>query len=84
MGDENYFVITSGEDGISISRMSRKELEKSLKDDEWGKVKFLKHLPSIDKGCFQDNDEDEPSTLIIKGEIVIPKPVTKVTEYEIQ
>ena len=83
MSKENYFVITSGEDGISISPMSKEELEKGLKEDDWGKVKFLKQIPEIDKGCWYD-DEDEPSILIIKGEIIVPKPVKKVTQYEIE
>lgn len=84
MGHENYFVLTSGEDGISISMISKKELEKSLKEKDWGdKVKFLDRVPDIDKGCW-GQDEDEEAIIIIKGEIVVPKAVKRVTEYEVE
>lgn len=84
MNHQSYFILTSGEDGISISMVSEAELKKSLNRNEYGdKVKFLDHIPEIDKGCWYQ-DEDEETILIIKGAIVVPKPVKKVTEYEVE
>lgn len=84
MGHQSYFILTSGEDGISISMISKSALEKGLKQNDFGdNVKFLDHVPPIDKGCWEQ-DEDENTVLIIKGEIVVPKPVQKVTEYEVE
>ena len=85
MGHQSYFILTSSEDGISIETMSKEDMEKSLRKNEWGsKVKFLKQVPEIDKGCFWLENGEEDAVLIIKGEIIVPKPVKTVTEYELE
>jgi len=81
---QTYFIIKSGEDGISIDAVSKAELSKRITPDEDGQhyygdaPMFLRSVPEIDKGYFMVD-----GMLVIKGEIVIPKPVAKITEYEI-
>jgi hypothetical protein len=84
MGHQSYFVLTSDEDGISVNMVSKATLEKCLKQKAFGEnVEFLDHVPSIDKGCWDQRD-GEHKILIIKGEVVIPKVVGRVTEYEVE
>lgn len=92
MNQEKYFVVTSGEDGISVDSMSKEELEKRLREKYYtGDIgpdpTFLDKVPDIDKGYFfwsRSDEEPENPILIIKGNILVPKAVQRVTEYEVE
>lgn len=80
-----YFVITCDEDGIDVRPMSEKELLKSITPDKEGYTDlgndliFASEVPEIDKGYWIG----ENKILIIKGEIVVPKPKKVVAQYEL-
>lgn len=79
MGNDKYFVISTGEDGTSIEAMDKEELLKRLDDkDHYGDKHIYKEKPScIDTMYWND------SLLIIKGEIVTPTPVEVVKKWEV-
>ena len=77
-----YFILSSGEDGTSISGPMPEEallkyLQADLEDDEPHTI--LTKVPDSDKGCWMDVPED--AILIIKGDIVVPKKKQVVTKY---
>lgn len=71
-----YFAIYSSEDGdISVTRLSKEELEARLDEDYWGGgLKFL---------TAGDDIEANTGLMIIKGEQVIPKPKKVVEAWEV-
>ena len=83
-----YFVITSSEDGISISGpLEKEELRIRLVPDEdgncwYGRVDaltFHKSIPSIDKGCF-----DSDAIVIIKGQVIVPQVAEVIKSFSIE
>jgi hypothetical protein len=82
----SYFLITSGEDGISVEQLSDSEILRRIATRDgttyYGRdLTFLSDVPASDKGHWYDVPEN--SVLIIKGEVVVPKPVTEVLKYEL-
>ena len=77
-----YFVVRSGEDGTTVSKpMSKAELEGKLAEGYWGEcTSFLDRVPDSDKGCWWCTPDG--AILVIKGEIVIPRPIEGVQTYE--
>ncbi len=67
----NYYVISSGEDGITIAGpLDKEEIIKQINRDYWGEnVTYLSKIPEN-----YDNYLNE-GIIIIKGQIVTPKPV---------
>jgi len=82
-----YFLLTSNEDGTSIIQLDEQELLKRITPDKNGDawygsdVTFLSGVPKSDKGYW--NGVPENSVLIIKGEIVVPKPKAVAVKYEL-
>jgi hypothetical protein len=78
MGDW-YFVISSGEDSISVERLSKEELLKRLKEDYYGPTgDIIGDLP----------DESDPmcwgnQLVVIKGNVVVPTEKTTVTDWAV-
>lgn len=84
MGHQSYFVVTSIEGGLNIQMISKAELEKRLSQQYYGeRIKLLDFLPPIDDGCF-DPDSAEKAVVVIKGEVIMPQAVQKVTEYRVE
>lgn len=80
---DSYFVVSSGEDGISISGpYTVSKLRELLREDRWGAHGFHAKIPEIDRGCFMDREGQE-QLLIIRGDIVVPTPKTVVTEWDL-
>jgi hypothetical protein len=74
----SYITIHNGEGDTIVNHLSKGELLKRLKENYWGEdIKFLGNLPNGDTNYWGCN------LLIIKGEIVTPKAVEKVVEYDI-
>lgn len=77
---DRYFVLSGSEDGVYFDCITREEMLKRLTPDKWGGLYYgdkpiASEVPkSLD--CFT-------GLLIIKGEIVVPRPKTTVTEYEL-
>lgn len=73
---EKYFVINTSEDGdVSLSVLTKEELEGRLNEDYWGRPKFLD---------ASDRDlREEDGLIIIRGKSIQPKPRTTVKEWEV-
>ena len=76
---DKYYLIYFGEDGVTVEEMTKEKLEKQLNNNEYEGTSFL------------DNATNEPNSeylshvaIIIKGEIITPKPVEVVKTYEIE
>lgn len=80
---EQYFMIDQDEDGINVLSFSKKLLLERLNElsEDGIKPQYLNNIPKQCDGYFQDVSAD--SMIIIKGEIVCPKEITTVTEYDI-
>lgn len=80
MGINYYFVIYCGEDGdVLVDRYEKDVLLDALKENYYGGIGFFDKMPDDnDPQCWPNN-----KALIIKGDIVTPKPVDVVREYEI-
>lgn len=75
-----YVVIYLNEDGDrpSVEQMSGVELRKRLKEKYWGeRVKFAEDGPS------RVETEYFVGLIIVKGQIVQPRPVQVTTEYDL-
>lgn len=83
----SYFIITSGEDGISIEGpLSNGEVTERITPDSagytyYGKIDgFHEAVPKQDSGCFMESGK---KLLIIKGEVIVPKAESVVTRYKL-
>jgi hypothetical protein len=84
MDDDNYYVISSGEDGIDINGpLSESEVLDQLNEEYYGTHGFYAKIPDIDKGCFMERDGQE-KLLIIRGSIVVPQPKEVVKEWALK
>jgi hypothetical protein len=74
---ESYFILNSTEDGVYITEY--KTAEKLSEYLAGNRIeKFFSSLPK-DSPSYWDAEK----VLIIKGEIIVPKPKTTITEWEI-
>lgn len=73
-----YFLIHVTEDGdVYVKQYKKDDLLKVIKDGYFGDMSFLEHIEEENPQYWGAN------TLIIRGEIVTPKPVEVVTDYEL-
>ena len=83
----SYFCIFSDEDGIYVRQYSTKRelLEIIESDVKCGmRYHFFKTLPNIYDGQItSEYPIDKLAVVIIKGEIIVPKPVATVTSYQV-
>jgi hypothetical protein len=78
-----YYVIESGEDGISIQTHSHESLSNYISSWSQERIRqpvFLDKVPHIDKGCWYE----ENGVPIIKGDIIVPKPKVVVSSWEVK
>lgn len=85
-----YFVIMSGEDGMTIrGPLTSEDLRRKLepypgeKHGYFGELHFLDEVPTIDKGCMMFSERKGKPCILIKGEIVVPRAVEVVTKIEV-
>lgn len=78
--DDNYIVMKYNEDGDapSVTNMSADELREKLKENYWGERPTF-----AQPGQNVNGDHSGAVLVIIKGEIVVPKPVQVATEWEL-
>lgn len=75
----NYFIIAQTEDGINISEpLSKEEVLRRVEEKYYGNIPILNRMPLMIDSSLYDN-----GLIIIKGDIVMPKPVQTVTKYDI-
>jgi hypothetical protein len=83
----DYFIITSGEDGTSIEGPLVVEQAQSRIHDMIDGVDpenhpvFLEAIPDSDGSCWI---APENSVVLIRGEIIVPKPQEVVTQYKLE
>ena len=81
-----YVVITASEDGdIRVKKYTQEELTKFINDEEEGDF----DTDDFVNGKMLESNSDPMywggnSILIIKGKIIIPKPVKIVSAYEVE
>ena len=87
----SYFTISCNDAGVYVlGPFSKAELTRRI--NEWAEdIKseyqpiFLDKMPEIHKGYFHfPMGGPKNGVVIIKGEIVVPKPVEVVTTYEVE
>ena len=77
---DKYYIISNSDGDTTVNEIAKEDLLKRLDPDEnyYGNRDILKEMPQeTDTNYWGD------SMLIIKGTIVSPRPVTKITEFEI-
>ncbi len=79
---DNYFIISNSDGDTTVNQMNKQELVEALSNDEgeegtsyWGAVDFVKNLNENDTNYWGGD------ILIIKGNIVVPKPKEVITSY---
>jgi hypothetical protein len=79
MSNEQYFVVFGHEDGVSINSVDKEEFLEDLKKGEYGRDPeiYSSFPPYVEMECFI-------GLIIIKGNVVVPKPKQVVQEYEIE
>jgi hypothetical protein len=79
--DESYIVISRWEDEPCVGILTKNELQERMDEleEEGFEVHYLDSIPDPDLMYFPCN-----SFLIIKGKIVVPKPVEKIKRMEIE
>jgi hypothetical protein len=82
----SFFLIHSSEDGTTVTQLTEAELLKRITPDADGntyygsELTFLDKITDSDGGCWM---APEGSVVIIKGEIIQPKPVSMVTKFSL-
>lgn len=83
----SYFILKSGEDGTSIDGpFTEAEVLQRITPDKhgdtyYGHTGFHSAIPDSDKGYWCD---DGCKLLVIRGEIVVPTPKSKVVEWSLE
>jgi len=94
MTEEFYWVLYGDEDGGNCLKYTKEELAQELNDEEEGWLKgFLVDLPKSQYGNGSetsmaywpgDPQGSRSGILIIKGSVVVPKEIKKVTEWTVE
>lgn len=82
----SYFLITSGEDGLCAEGpLTKSQLLEELDPENYGKPLAFQSKLKTSEGYLVGADIEGPSKLavIIKGEIIIPKPKEVVKTFEL-
>ena len=85
-----YYVIRQTEDGLALDEYETVEHAKDALFDEEVATEyqptFLENCPSVFKGQMEVGGRSvaETAVLLIKGDIIVPKPVQRITEWEIE
>lgn len=80
MNVADYFVLYVSEDGdVSLTQYESDALEARLNEHYWGEdVRILGWVPTTHQDLLEGNGH---TLTIIKGEIIVPKEHTVVTEF---
>lgn len=80
MEPREYFVMRCSEDGeVSINQLSKTDLLRRIEEKYWGeRAEFIDYIPDSDPQSWGH------SIVIVKGNLVMPEPVTKILKYNIK
>lgn len=73
-----YFVIRNSHGDTCVYECTKEELREALREKDYGDSGFINKIQNPDTNYWGDN------ILIVKGEIVSPKPVQVATEFDIE
>jgi hypothetical protein len=74
-----YYVIHNSEGEVSVEVLSKEIFLARLKDEWYGsEIEFFDSMPDKNDTNYWGN-----TLMVIKGEIVTPKPIMSVIEYDI-
>lgn len=76
----NYFIINFGEDGVSISLANKQDVQKFVDDRIKEDEPFVTKIEEF----YINGNYPIYKTMIIKGELIIPKPIEIIKKYEIE
>lgn len=80
--EEYYYVIHNSDGDTTVKKWTKEKLEKELNDDYWGEdAEFFKEFIEGDE---TDTNYWGDKILIIKGTLVSPQAVEKITKLEIE
>lgn len=85
----SYLVLYSTDDGLNITHIKTKEelLKKITPDKDgycyWGDFEEIKFLDAIPTDFYRFKDYSTNELLIVKAEVVTPRPVEVVTKMDI-
>ena len=76
-----YFVIHNSDGDTTIDRITKSQLEARLNDEDYyADAEFLSEVPDeLDTNYWPEN-----AHIIIKGRVIVPKSVSKVTAFEVE
>lgn len=79
-----YFQIRCDEDGLSVEKVE--DIEQFLEECVEEKIKFLNDFPrdrwnGETNRLDAENYPDENEVILIKGDVVVPQAVSRVTKY---
>lgn len=79
MEPREYFIMMCGENGdVRINHLTKTELLKRIEEKYYGDhLEFVDYIPDSDPQSWGT------SVIIIKGNIVVPQPITKVVKFTI-
>lgn len=77
--EETYFTISNSDGDTYVYEATKESLLKELDEGDLSIDEILTEIPESN-----DTNYWGGKTLIIKGEIVVPKPVTVVEKYELE
>ena len=78
MENSKYYVIHNGEGDTTVDELTKEELLKRLNERWYGDIPCMKSVPE------DSTDYWGARLLVIKGKVVTPLPVEKVTEYDVE
>ena len=77
----DFFIIVFGEDGISITPANKKDVQNLVNDRVEDDEPFV---TEVTKFYMDGGEYPIHKTMIIKGKLIVPKPVEIVKKYEIE
>lgn len=87
MSSRDYFVFVSCDDSEWVAGpMTKEEVERGLESENWSGTFYEKAIRTDSARIItrQSQKHGLEAALVIRGEIVIPKPIDHVTKWEIE
>ncbi len=77
-----YYIISTNEDGASLTVMTKEQLSEALATHRWGKERMS--VPLLDGNEKSVDLAAKSGFLIIKGRPVVPRPKVVIETWEVE